>query len=164
MDRALLMALVVALMLVLLGLMFWGWRARKKRQQAVSVPLAAPSDLGEHLGDFAGKYVATTASGDPYDRIAVHGLGFRSNVTVAVYSSGLLLQLPGTPETFIPARHIRSARRETWTIDRVVERDGLHLIEWTLGDRVVDSYVRVNDPTGFETALEPLVAIERHPQ
>ncbi len=156
-DRTILQATVVMFLALLLLLMVLGWMARRRRQRDI-VPLQqAPADLGTVLTTLDGKYVATTASGDPLDRIAVHGLGFRSNVTAVVAETGILLQLPGK-DLFIPLGDLRDVRRATWTIDRVVEKDGLHLIEWMLGDRVVDSYLRMAEPTEFERAARSLLA------
>ncbi|MDJ0335188.1 hypothetical protein QMG83_08115 [Salinibacterium sp. G-O1] len=157
MDRTLLQAIVLVFLASLLLLMFLGWRARQRRQRDVVPLVAAPADLGNTLASLTGKYVATTASGNPLDRIAVHGLGFRSNVMAVVADSGILLQLPGR-DLFIPLADLRDVRRATWTIDRVVEKDGLHLIEWMLGDRVVDSYLRMAEPTEFEQAVRSLLA------
>ena len=159
-DRAVLQAIVVVFLAVLLLLMFLGWRARRRRQREIPPLTAAPVDLGTTHASLTGKYVATTASGAPLDRIAVHGLGFRSNVVVVVADLGILLQLPGQ-DLFIPLEDLRDVRRATWTIDRVVEKDGLQLIEWMLGDRVVDSYLRMAEPAEFEQTAHRLLA-ERH--
>lgn len=157
MDRTILQAIVVVFLAALLLLMVLGWRARQRRQRDIVPLVAAPDDLGVVIISLDGKYVATTASGNPLDRIAVHGLGFRSNVTAVVAQSGILLQLPAN-DLFIPLADLRDIRRATWTIDRVVEKDGLHLIEWILGDRVVDSYLRMAEPTEFEQAVNSLLA------
>ncbi len=157
MDRTILQALVLALLATLLLLMYLGWRARQRRQRDIVPLVVAPAELGNTLATVAGKYVATTASGNPLDRIAVHGLGFRSNVVALVSEAGITLQLPDR-DIFIPLADLRDIRRATWTIDRVVEKDGLHLIEWMLGDRVVDSYLRMAEPTEFERAVRSLLA------
>ncbi|MDH6180976.1 hypothetical protein M2152_001158 [Microbacteriaceae bacterium SG_E_30_P1] len=161
MDRGILLALVLVLLVVLLALLPLGWYARRRRQKDVVAPISAPTDLGTVVGSFAGKYVATTASGDPYDRIAVHGLGFRSAVTVTVSDTGVLLVRPGTPDVWIPRADLLSLQRATWTIDRVVEPGGLQLIEWTLGSRAVATYLRLDNPAAFEAALSPYLPIER---
>ncbi len=157
MDRAPLMAIVVAVMLVLLGLLALGWYARRRRQAAIAQPATVPSDPGSFVGQFAGKYVATTVSGDPFDRIAVHGLGFRGSVAVTVTNAGLVVQIAGENGIWIPREALRGIRRATWTIDRAVETNGLHLIEWSLGDRVVDSYFRMDDPAGFGSAVDSII-------
>lgn len=157
MDRPQLMAMVIAILVLLLVLMYTGWRARKRRQKDVVPPLAPPADLGSPLGTFDGKYVATTASGKPLERIAVHGLGFRSDASVTLTSAGALVQRPGSDDVWIPRADIVDRRTATWTIDRVVEHDGLELVEWKLGATAVDSYFRFAEPLEFELAFEQLV-------
>lgn len=152
------MAIVIAFLALLLALMYLGWRARKKRQGTVAKPASAPAELGPAIGTFLGKYVASTASGDPLDRIAVHGLGFRGDVVIVVAGAGILVRIAGADDVWIAATDLLDLRRATWTIDRVVEPDGLQLVEWTLGDRAVDSYFRMDEPTEFESAANQLLA------
>lgn len=161
MDRPVLMAIVIVFLIAMLALLALGWRSRKRRQRDLAAPQTPPTELGSAVGTFAGKYVATTASGEPYDRIAVHGLGFRGAATLTVTSTGLLVQRPGEMDFWVAAGELRGIRRATWTIDRVVEADGLQLIEFDLGDRVVDGYFRMDEPEAFENALAPLIATER---
>lgn len=161
------MAIVIVFMLFLLALMFWAWRGRKRRQGSVATPQTPPTVRGDLLGNFDGKYVATTVQGAPLERIAVHGLGFRGFATVSVFSGGILVQITGTPEFWIPATDLSAVRRATWTIDRVVEQDGLHLLEWKLGEQVVDTYLRMDTPAAFELAAQKLIpasaaTTERH--
>ena len=157
MDRTLLIVVPIALIVIFPTLMYLGWRARRRRQQHVAAPVAAPADLGAALGTFDGKYVATTASGNPLDRIAVHGLGFRSSVSLTVTDTGLLVQRPGSDDVWIPRADVLDRRSATWTIDRVVEPGGLDLVEWKLGDATVDSYFRMIDPDAFEKAIDQLL-------
>lgn len=161
MDRTLLAAIVIAFAVVLLGLMVLGWQRRKARQRGIAAPHAAPTDLGD-VQSFNGKYVATTLSDTPLERIAVHGLGFRGPATVSVTSTGILVELSGDTRFWVPAADLRDVRRATWTIDRVVEKDGMTLLGWTLGDTPVDSYLRMDDVTAVDAALAPLM--ERKPQ
>lgn len=161
MDRTWLAAIVIVFLFVLLGLMVFGWQRRKRRQADVVAPQAAPETLGTLLGSFVGKYVATTRAGDPLDRIAVHGLGFRGSVDVMVSDAGLLLERAGSRPIWIPRSDVRGIRRATWTIDRVVEPDGMHLIEWALGDTIVDTYLRMDDGVAFDASLSSLTEGKR---
>lgn len=160
MDRSLLMGLVVLFMLALLGLMAWGWYGRRKRQSDVVAPTTVPADTGAIIARLAGKYVATTASGDRLDRLAVHGLGFRGNATVTVTETGVLVGLPER-DVWIPRADVRGIHRATWTIDRVVETDGLDVLDWTLGERQVESAFRMPQPKALEAAVAQL--LERKP-
>ncbi|MCU1414095.1 MAG: hypothetical protein JWN80_1435 [Microbacteriaceae bacterium] len=141
----------VLLLLALLG-MFLGWRARRRRQSALPAPLPVPAEIGAALFSVETLYAATTIAGEPLNRVAVRGLGFRGRATVTVVPSGVILGIAGTPEIYIPSTDIRSVERATWTIDRVVEAGGLVCIAWTLGAggaeaRDIDSYFRVTEST-----------------
>ena len=105
-------------------------------------------------------YVATTIAGEPLNRVAVSGLGYRARASVTVATAGLVLAIAGEPDAFIPAEAIRAVERATWTIDRVVETGGLVCVTWMLGETPVDSYLRVvvpPDPTGLVDAIERVI-------
>ncbi len=154
MDRSVLLAIVLGFAVVLFALMALGWRARGRRQSDIPAPKAVPADRGAEFGSFAGQYVATTIADEPLNRVTVHGLGFRGRVVVVPSEQGLLLRIVGSPEVWIARNAIRGIRRTTWTIDRIVERDGLHLVAWSLGDRDVDTVLRLDDPTAFDAAAQ----------
>lgn len=156
MDRGVLLAIMIAFGVVLLALMLRGWLLRKRRQSDVAAPAPTPTRFGPPVAQQAGQYVATTTAGDPLDRIAVHGLGFRGPVTVFVTLDGILLRL-SERDVWIPRGDLVGASRATWTIDRVVERDGLSTVQWRLGDRTVETALRMSDPRAFEVALNELL-------
>ncbi|HWR85145.1 MAG TPA: hypothetical protein VN200_04025 [Rhodoglobus sp.] len=156
MDRFALLIVWVAFGLLLLVLMLLGWRALRRRQAAVPAPAARPDELGEAIAVSGGKYVATTAAGEPLQRIAVHGLGFRGDATAAVTDRGVLLALKER-DVWIPAAELIGTGRATWTIDRVVEQDGLVTLGWRLGDREVETALRLDDPRAFEAAVQQLL-------
>jgi hypothetical protein len=116
-----------------------------------------PSDVGAIAGEFDGFYVSTTLDGQPLNRVAVRGLGFRSRATIAVSELGVILALPGK-NVFIPKDTIREVTRSNYTIDRVVEPGGLVLLAWTLGDVKLDSYLRVDNTDELVHALTGLLA------
>lgn len=127
-------------------LMVWGWRRRMRRQQQGIAPLPEVPESFEGTTGVRGKYVATTTAGDPYDRIAVRGLAFRGYATVATNPEGILVARDGEADIWIAAARILGVDRATWAIDRVVEAGGLHLIRWRLGEREVDTYLRLDEP------------------
>lgn len=136
-------------------LMVWGWRRRMRRQQRslVALPEAPALDARQVSGGHRGKYVATTTGGDPYDRIAVSGLAFRGFATVLVHPEGMLIARDGEADIWIAADRIVGIDRATWTIDRVVERGGLHLVRWRLGEHEVDTYLRLDEPGRLDDDL-----------
>jgi hypothetical protein len=155
-TRTRLLIYVIIGFVVILSLIAIGWSTRRRRQRNIPATAPLPADLGDVRGEFEGFYVATTLDGQPLNRVAVRGLGFRSRVTVAVAESGVVLALPGN-NVFIPRETIREVTRANYTIDRVVEPGGLVLLAWTLGDTGLDSYLRVERTEELIQALETLV-------
>ena len=158
MDKVIPAGLVLLLLLIALTLMVLGWRARARRQVQLDEPRFVPTDTGEFLGEFESFYVATTMAGQPLNRVVVQGLGFRAKAFLRVSSAGVVIPIDGQRDIFIPIGDIRDIRRETWTIDRVVEPDGLILIDWMLGETAVDSYFRAEEPEALFAALTSLTA------
>jgi hypothetical protein len=157
MDK-LLDALVVV---VLVGLaftgMWFGWRARRRRQADVPALATPPASLGEVRRREDLFYVATTRADAPLDRIAVHGLGFRARAQLTVADAGLRLDIAGERPVFIAAADLVGAGRATWAIDRAVSNSGLVFFRFRLGDADVDAYVRPEDPAALVEAIETLL-------
>lgn len=159
MDRTASTAITIAILLLALLGMVLGWRARRKRQSALPATAPVPADPGATVFSAEALYAATTLAGDPLNRVAVRGLGFRGRATVTVTPKGVILGIAGTPEVFIALDTIRSVERATWTIDRVVERGGLVLIAWTLGETDVDSYFRIAEPADPMPLIDAISSI-----
>jgi len=155
-DRNALLALVMALFVVLVALAIVGWIRRRRRQAYLPAPDRVPVDIGAVSGEFEGFYVSTTLDGEPLNRVAVKGLGFRARATVAVANAGIVVSLPGNP-FFIPRDAIREVTTAQYTIDRVVEAGGLVLLAWRLGETSVDSYFRVENGQQLIAAIETIL-------
>lgn len=144
-DRVTPGAIVIGVLLIALLLMYVGWRRRQRRQSFLPRPQPVPADPGIRLFAVEALYVASTVADDPLNRIAVAGLGFRARAVVEVFLHGVLLGIRGEPDAFLPASDLVGVDLSTWTIDRVVERDGLVKITWRLGETLIDSYLRFTD-------------------
>ena len=150
--------IVAAVLVLVLGLMALGWRNRRRRQASLQELLAEPPlKLSEIAHRENLLYVATARTDAPLERIAVGGLAFRARASLEVDPTGVLLDVPGSDRVFIPADSIHGAGFATWTIDRVVETDGLAFIRWDLGDTEVDSSFRSDDPTALLTAIQRFI-------
>jgi len=150
------MGIVLVFLVLLLGLAALGWFTRTRRQAGIVPPQRPPASLGVVLGEFPGFYVATTIADDRFNRVAVHGLGFRAKSTVVVAETGVVVPIAGQKDIFIPKGDITEAARATWTIDRVVENDGLTMIAWQLGETNVESYFRAENSEAFLAAVSTL--------
>lgn len=148
------LVIVIVFGVALLALMALGWRARQRRQSVIAAPETPPAERGDELDAFTGRYVATTLADQPLERVSVHGLGFRSVVTARVYATGVALERSGERDVWIPRDSILGIGRATWTIDRVVEPDGLSVLSWDLGGTAVETALRLDDPSSFDAAFD----------
>jgi hypothetical protein len=162
-DRVVPGAIIIAGVIGLLVLMARGWRARARRQSALSsTPVPADEQLGElHLA-VTGLYVSTTTAGSPLDRVTLPGLAFRGRVSVTVVDAGVLIAVTGEPQVFVPRHRIRSVGTSTWTIDRVVEPGGMVRLDWTLDSEAptptadVESFFRIESPEQSSRLIEAI--------
>ena len=134
-------------MLAIIGVVFaliWiGWRNRLRRQSDVEQLPSLPESPGVPLASAEGQYVASTTAGDWLDRIAVHGLGIRTNAVLSVYPHGVLFDRSGAPAVYIPAADLTAIRQDSGMAGKFVEKDGLLVVRWKLGTHELD--------TGFRT-------------
>ena len=137
--------IMIALAIVLLGLAWWGWRNRRMRFGHLEGALVRTLPSSPSLLSFDGLYVATTVAGQPMDRIPVGPLSFRAKARFQIHPEGLVVGPQGEAPVLLPSAEGIEAGRATWTIDRVVEPDGLVMIRWSLGGTEVDSYLRIVD-------------------
>lgn len=128
---------------VIAGIYLLMWRGWKKRQARQADVLELPEPpLGAELGDSYGcVYVSTTSEGDWLDRIAVHGLGERSNADVFVGPVGVYIERRpnGASDIFIPADTVRGVRLATGMAGKYLRDEGLVVITWQHGDRTLDT-------------------------
>ena len=145
-DRALLtggMLLAVALLCLL---MLRGWRSRQRRQGQVPAPPEPPYEQGEPLlPAVAGLFVGTTFAGDWLDRVAVHDLGHRAAGWLVVATDGVHVEREGVRDLYLPYAQLESVALGDALAGKVVGRDGMLLLTWRLGDRVVTSGFRADD-------------------
>ncbi|WP_026554984.1 PH-like domain-containing protein [Arthrobacter sp. 35W] len=159
-DRLLPTVLTALLVVVVFALIGLGWRNRLKRQQTVAGLPEVPAGLGEPLLAVAGTYVATTSAGDWLDRIAVHALGIRTTATVEVHPAAVLIRRSGAPDLYIDAQSLTEVRLESGMAGKFVEKDGLVVLGWTLGETPVDTGFRTRaaaEKTPLLHSLENLV-------
>lgn len=157
------LATLVVVTPLLVWLMRRGWRTRARRQAHLPAPPPVPQTVSaEVLDDVEALYVTTTWAGRPLDRVVVHGLGVRSNATVRVARAGVLLAREGAPAVWVPAPALRGVRRQRGMVGKTVEKEGLVVLTWQLGDEQVDTGLRVRrdaDRRRLVDAVRTLVAV-----
>ncbi|MFB9776767.1 hypothetical protein [Brevibacterium otitidis] len=142
MDRLIPTLIIVAVIIGLFALMWWGWTGRQRRQSAIPAPEAPAADLRLSSPPIAGTYVATTLAAEPLERVAVHHLGVRTTASLGISGTGIVLDRDGVPDILIPAAALEGVRTDSGMIGKFVERDGLIIVTWRLGDTLVDTGFR----------------------
>lgn len=161
MDRIPAGLAMLAFAVVVIALLGIGWRNRLRRQADVEPLPEVPAALGTPLAAADGQYVASTTSGDWLDRIAVHGLGLRTNAELTVYPDGVLFDRSGAGPVFIPAARLTGIRQDSGMAGKFVEKDGLLVLSWMLGTRELDTGFRTRraqDKTTILQALQDLIS------
>lgn len=155
MDRLLPTLITVGVIILAFVGMYFGWRALSRRSSNIAAPESVPVDSGLVALVDNGLYVASTLAGLPLERVAAHGLGFRSRCTATVSDKGIAIALTGRAPFFISRENIQSVKRATWAIDKAVEPGGLVAMTWILGNVTLDSYFRIDgDSQGFLDAAQ----------
>jgi hypothetical protein len=137
--RILLTLLILAVLSGLYWLMWRGWKNRAARQADLPVPPSAAPE-GSRFGEAVdGVYASTMTHGEWLDRIAVHGLGVRSNAQVRVGEAGVLFEREAAPDVFVPAEDVTGVQAAPGIAGKVTGGEGMVLVTWRLGDRVLDT-------------------------
>lgn len=140
----LVLAVIGVIALVLLG-MRAGWRRRAGRQADIAEPLLPPEVmLNRTAGPVSGVFLGSTGHGDWLDRIVVHDLGVRSRAIAEVGPDGIALRREGARDVFIPAAAVRGAGMARGIAGKAYERDGVLVVTWDLGGRLVDTGFRAD--------------------
>ena len=163
--RLLLVAVVIAVIALALLAMRRGWTNRANRQADIPAPPEAPSQISARdVGPIGGVFLGSTSAGDWLDRIVVHGLGTRSRAELEAGPEGVLFRRVGAPDVFIPRESLRAARADRGIAGRAYERDGVLVVTWDLGGRLVDTGFRADEAAAqrmADAALRAYVADER---
>ncbi|WP_432547089.1 PH-like domain-containing protein [Kineococcus sp. SYSU DK004] len=153
-------ALLVIGLLILWRMMFAGYRGRALRQKMLPRPLGA-RDWDALTDAVEGVYVSTTDAENALDRIAAHGLGTRSAVALGFVDGGVGFLRQGARSFVVPADAIVGVGHGPGMVGKWMGRpDGLLVLRWRLGDRVVDTGVKPRHPAEgkrFAQQVEELV-------
>ena len=145
-DRVLLTGGMLLVTGLLYLLMLKGWRSRQRRQGDLPAPAVPPFEQGESLLPAAtGLFVGTTFADNWLDRVAVHDLGHRAAGWLVVATDGVHIEREGLADLYLPYDVVESAAPGDSLAGKVVGKDGLLILQWRLGDRVLTSGFRADD-------------------
>jgi hypothetical protein len=150
---------ILTLLVLVYLLMLRGWRRRAARQSDVPPLPSVPTGLPAAVAAAQGSYVSTTTSGDWLDRIVARGLGVPSGAQLAVHDDGVLLDRDGAPTLWMPRAAVRGARLERGMAGKFVERDGLFVITWAHGGRLLDTGFRARDRMLHDDLLDAVATL-----
>ena len=155
----------VGVIALLVGLILWGWTARKRRQSGIAAPEAVPAALyeAEPAAGSEGMYVGTVLGEDRLERLAAHDLGIRSAARLEVHTAGehagVVVLRPRVENVFVPADALRECGTTGGMVGKFVEPDGLVAFTWDLGGTEVTSAFRPRDPQDRRALLDALQTI-----
>ncbi|MFK0029249.1 MULTISPECIES: hypothetical protein [Streptomyces] len=151
-------------LLLFVALLYWlmrqGWKWRGTLQSDLPEPAAVPERGTEPDGrpdgpadgradgqpplTLTGRYHGSTTAGQWLDRIVAHGLGTRSRAELTLTDAGLDVVRPGARGFHVPAGDLRGARLDKGIAGKVLTENGLLVITWELGGRLLDSGFRAD--------------------
>ena len=94
--------------------------------------------------------------GDELNRVGFDQLGFKTKSTLLIYSDGIIFTRNGAKDLWIPAKKLAVITTGRGMIGKVVERDGLIVIGWTLDGHRVQTGFRTRYADQKKIALEKL--------
>ncbi len=143
-------ALMIGVGILMLGLMWLGWRGRQRRSAPLVGALpTAPESLGDQLvANVPGIYVSSTTHGDWLDRVAAQDLGYRSTAIARVFEHGVLIERAGARDVYIPVDQLINVSLTNGIAGKVLGTDAIVLIEWHVGAKYADEETLLD--TGFK--------------
>lgn len=135
MTRILLTLLTFAVLALIMFAMWRGWRRRGQRQAWLLAGYPrAPEDPGPVLlGPHTGLFVGMTMAGDWQDRVAAGDLGDRATAELSLHADGALCARQGATDLWVPRARLVHARTAQGLAGKVMTRDGLLVLRWTVG-------------------------------
>jgi hypothetical protein len=140
------------------------WR-RDPALPEVPQPPVAPDTCGATtLGPVAGRYLASTSAQQWLDRVTAHGLGPATPASLVVRTDGVLIARETQPDVYLPRDQLREVRLDRSIGGNVYEVDGVLVLTWQVGPRLLDTGFRAavpDDHAAILGAVRPLVGSSR---
>ena len=152
MSRAGFAVLMATIVVLVLGGMWIAWRARRRRDADIAGASTAPS--GALIAVFPrASYVSTTPVGSPFERLAIPGLTYKGFAEVTVRRDGVSIAVTGEPAVHLTTDQLSGTATAGGRIGKVVERDGLSLLQWRAGPGVAGRAGPETEPRQLESSF-----------
>ncbi|MBP1325136.1 hypothetical protein JOF28_000368 [Leucobacter exalbidus] len=151
--------LMVGIAVLILALMWLGWRARAKRDAGIALNVAPLA--GALIAEFVGvQYVSTTQLGLAFERVSIAGLRYKGRAELTVLTGGVIIAINGEAPISIPASDVLGTSRANGRIGKAVESGGISVLEWRAPEgRALESGFRFDEPAQqkqFEAAISQI--------
>lgn len=151
--------LLTLLMIAIIGLSFLGmrkgWRNRAKLELA-EVNKEKPENVSAISPSVDARFAGTTIAGKWLDRITGQGLGTPRSVTLQIFNEGIFVTDEGDFNLWIDKSAITSVDSKRGIAGDVVEKVGMLIFTWQLGELQLDSGIRVNRHADHELIVKAL--------
>lgn len=142
-QRTLLTLLVIGVIALAFFAMRKGWQNKSKRK-VDQISTAIPNGAVAISTSVDARFAGSTTSGNWLDRITDQNLGTPRGISLQVFQEGLFMTDLGDFNLWISIESIKKIKTGQGIAGDVVEKNGMLLITWQLGDLAIDTGVRVN--------------------
>jgi hypothetical protein len=151
--------LLTLIMFAIIGLSFWGmrigWRNRARREVAPPIT-ELPIGIKQVTEPVAARFAGTTISGNWLDRITNFDLGTPRGIDLQIFEEGIYLSDQTNFKLWLAKNSITNIKTSRGIAGDVVEKDGMLIITWQLGELLVDSGIRVSRHADHELIVKAL--------
>ena len=134
----------IALVALCIYGMWHGWRSRLVRQ----------ANMFGSLKEVPERYEGLTA--DAAFRVGFDSLGFKSKSTLLIYPDSIIFTRNGAKDLWIPAKKLAVITTDRGMAGKVVEKNGLVVIGWTLDGHRVQTGFRTRYAEDKQAVLQEL--------
>jgi hypothetical protein len=131
----------------LMTIAIWSIRRKSNEISWQAPSLLIPQQTGALLLSMGAQYVSTVLTDSPLKRFAAKELLFRGRATLNVYETAIVIDRVGEQSIEITADSLQKIGRESASIDRGVENNGLLAITWKTGSTSVTTNLRLDAAT-----------------
>lgn len=153
--RTLLTLLVIGAIVLSIYGMSRGW-GKKIRKDFPAIQTAIPSGVNAISPKVGGRFAGTTTAGNWLDRVTNYELGTPRGIDLQIFDQGIFITDETEFDLWIPKSQISKVGTDLGIAGDVVEKNGMLIFTWQLGDTNLDTGVRVSRHGDHELIVKAL--------